>query len=325
MKRKYIYIFVFAVLLNVCIAFADTSLFPNIIGKTYCSEIVSKIMWCVFFDALLFFFAWKTELIFDMPYEIIMSRDIVWNLSKNDFKVRFVGSYLGIFWAFVNPLVTLLLYWFVFQFAFGSSDVDGYPYVLWLMGGLVPWFLIQEAIMNGTTALLEYAYLVKKVMFKVSVLPAIKILSACFIHIVFMAVAICVYICMGYLPSIYFFQLLYYFLCAVVFTLALVYATSAVVLFVRDLGQFISVFMQAFMWGTPILWNINIVPAAYQWIFKLNPAYYIITGYRDSLLYRVGVFQHMGYTLYFWCVVVLLLIISSLIFRRLRPHFSDVL
>lgn len=325
MKRKYIYILTFAIVLDVLICLMRVSPFPRLTGTGYYPELVGKAIWCGLFDLLLLFFMIKVQMIFDLPYEVLMKRELVWNLAKNDFKVRYVGSYLGIFWAFINPLVTILLYWIVFQYAFHSSDVEGYPFVLWLVSGLVPWFLIQDAVMNGTSALLEYAYLVKKVVFQVSVLPSVKVISACFVHVVFMAVVMLIFICMGYVPGIYWLQLLYYFLCAIAFTLAITYATSAVVLFVRDLGQFISVFMQVFMWATPIMWDIRIVPASFQWIFKLNPAYYIVTGYRDALLYHISIFQHMGHTLYFWSVVIVLLIMGSSIFRKLQPHFADVL
>ena len=326
MKRKYIYILIFTVILDILIILLGKSYFPDFIhGETY-PLFISKIIWCVLFDFLLLFFAIKSNVIFDMPYEIIVNRGIVWNLSKNDFKVRYVGSYLGIFWAFINPMVTIMIYWLVFQFAFKSQDVDGFPYVLWLVSGLVPWFLVQDSITTGTNALLEYAYLVKKVMFKISILPAIKIISAAIVHLMFMIIVMILFVILGYYPSvIYMIQLLYYFCCTLALSLAISYITSSVVLFVRDLGQFITVFMQVFMWASPILWRISIVPGQYQWIIKLNPAYYIIDGYRDSLLYHIDVFQHMAHTLYFWAIVIVLMTIGSNTFNKLRPHFADVL
>lgn len=325
MKKKYIYIIFFVIILNTVIMHVNVSSFPNLLQGGFFSSITSKLVWCFLFDVLCLFFALKTNIIFDMPYEILMNHKLVWDLAKNDFKVRFVGSYLGVFWAFINPLVTIILYWIVFQFAFKSTTTNGYPFVLWLVAGLVPWFLIQDAIMNGTNALLEYSYLVKKVVFRISVLPAVKVISACFIHSVFMIVTLLIYIFMGYFPSIYILQIIYYFIATIIYTLAITYATSALVLFIRDLGQFISVFMQVFMWATPILWDIKIVPIKLQWIFKLNPAYYIIEGYRDSLLFKISIFQHMGNTLYFWTVILFLLIIGSTIFKKLRPNFADVL
>lgn len=326
MKRKYIYILIITLILDFMIIIYGKSLFPDFIHGCNFPQHVSNIIWCILFDLLLLLFGIKSNIIFDMPYETILNYNLVWSLSKNDFKVRYVGSYLGIFWAFINPLVTILLYWIVFQFAFKSGDVDGYPFVLWLVSGLVPWFLIQDAIVSGSNALLEYAYLVKKVLFKVSVLPAIKIISASMVHIMFMVVVVVVFVCMGYFPGVIsLIQLLYYFIATIAFTLAITYVTSSIILFIRDLGQFIGVFMQVFMWASPIMWNVRIIPVNLRWIVKLNPAYYIINGYRDSLLYNIDIFQHMAQTLYFWSVVIVLLIIGSNIFAKLRPHFADVL
>lgn len=326
MKRKYIYIIIFAVLLDAMIVVFGKSAFPNILNGGNCSIYTSNLIWCVLYDLLLLFFGVKSDIIFDMPYETLVNYRLVWNLAKNDFKVRYVGSYLGVFWAFINPFVTIMLYWLVFQFAFKSEPVDGYPFVLWLISGLVPWFLIQDSIINGTNALLQYAYLVKKVLFKVSILPAIKIVSSAFVHLMFMVVVFLIFICMGYFPTFPFIlQLLYYFVCTLAFSLAIAYMTGAVVLFVRDLGQFISVFMQVFMWASPIMWRIDIIPKELRWIVKLNPAYYIVNGYRDSLLFHVDVFQHVAHTFYFWCAVIVFFIIGSRIFTKLRPHFADVL
>ena len=96
-------------------------LWPTLLEGGLLPLYLSNIIWCVYL----------------ILYETLRSYPLVWNLSKNDFKVRYVGSYLGIFWAFINPLVTILLYWTVFQFAFNNSDVDGFPFVLWLVAGLV--------------------------------------------------------------------------------------------------------------------------------------------------------------------------------------------
>lgn len=326
MKRKYILVCAAAVVFDALVFISrKAALFPDLIHGGTLPEITSKVVWCVLFDILMLMFGIKAQAIFDLPYEVVNNRGLVWDLSKNDFKVRYVGSYLGIFWAFINPLVTIVLYWVVFQFAFHSTDVDGQPFVLWLIAGLVPWFLIQDSINNGAMALMEYSYLVKKVLFKISVLPAVKVFSSCFIHLAFMIITMLIYILLGHYPDVYWFQLIYYFACAVVFTLALAYATSAIQPFVRDLSQFITVFLQVFMWATPIMWNVDMVPAKFLWIFKINPAFYIVTGYRDSLLFNVGIFEHMGYMLYFWVLMIILLLIGSNIFRKLKPHFADVL
>ena len=102
---------------------------------------------------------------------------------------------------------------------------------------------------------------------------------------------------------------------------------SAIVVFFRDLTQIISIFLQVGIWLTPIMWDVNML-ANYPWLiklFKLNPMYYIVTGYRDSMLGHVWFWNHWGWTVYFWIVTVVLFALGSWIFKRLKPHFADVL
>ena len=99
-------------------------------------------------------------------------RKLITQLAGNDFKTKYAGSYLGIVWAFVQPVVTILVYWFVFSAVRNPAGRE-VPFVLWMMAGLVPWFFFQDALNSGAGALIEYSYLVKKVVFKIEVLPVI--------------------------------------------------------------------------------------------------------------------------------------------------------
>ena len=131
----------------------------------------------------------------NMLKEIISNRKLIWDLSKNDFKTRFAGSYLGIIWAFVQPIVTVLVYWFVFEKGMHASGINlrsgiTAPFVLWLIAGLVPWFFFQEVLSGGTNALMEYSYLVKKVVFQIDILPIIKLISG-FVYIANVILYLC--------------------------------------------------------------------------------------------------------------------------------------
>ena len=252
-----------------------------------------------------------------LPAELYQNRKLVLSLAKNDFKTKYAGSYLGIVWAFIQPIVTILVYWFVFSVGLKAGTVSDYPFVLYLVSGIVPWFFFQDALNGGTNALIEYNYLVKKVVFKISILPIVKIISALFV--------LCA--CYGYTPSLYTLQIIYYSVCTFLFVLGLVYATSAIVIFFRDLTQLISIFLQVGVWLTPIMWDINML-SSHPWLiklFKLNPMYYVVTGYRDSMLGHIGIWNHASWTIYFWVVTILLFGLGSVIFKRLKPHFADVL
>ena len=149
--------------------------------------------------------------IFSLPADLYKNRRLVMKLAKNDFKTRYAGSYFGTFWAFVQPVVTILVYWFVFSVGFRSNtDELGVPFVLYLVAGIVPWFFFSDALSGGTNSLLEYNYLVKKVVFNISVLPVVKIISALFVHGFFVLLAIILYICNGRFPDWYYLQILYY-------------------------------------------------------------------------------------------------------------------
>ncbi len=268
---------------------------------------------------------------FIIPRELFQSRRLIWKLAKNDFKKRYAGSYLGFLWALVQPVVTVLMYWIVFDQVFDTkaqmvaSGVE-VPYVLFLTSGLVPWFFFSEAITNGTNALLEYSYLVKKVVFNISILPIIKLVAATFIHAFFVVVLLVVAICYGYFPTVYTLQVLYYSFCLFVLVLAMSYCSCAIVVFFRDLAQIINIGLQVGMWATPVLWNItmlnndNLIT-----LFKLNPLVYIVNGYRNAIYGDEWFFEHFYSSTYFWIFTVTLFCIGSLIFKRLKVHFADVL
>ena len=268
----------------------------------------------------------------NMLKEIISNRKLIWDLSKNDFKTRFAGSYLGIIWAFVQPIVTVLVYWFVFEKGMHASGINlrsgiTAPFVLWLIAGLVPWFFFQEVLSGGTNALMEYSYLVKKVVFQIDILPIIKLISALFVHLFFIAFAIFIYIIMGKTPIVQMAQLGYYTICAICLITALAYFTCSIVPFFRDFGTIINILMQVGMWACPIMWDMSTfkMPAKVEFLLKLNPLYYVVQGYRDSFMDGIWFFERPKMTIYFWVVTLIIGVIGFTVFRRLRVHFSDVL
>lgn len=264
-----------------------------------------------------------------LPMEVYQNRKLVASLAKNDFKTRYAGSYLGTIWAFVQPIVTVLVYWFVFGVVMQqrASGDRGLPFVLWLVAGLVPWFFLQEGLISGTNALLEYNYLVKKVVFNVRILPVVKVMSAIFVHFFFVGVVVALYAIMGYFPNLYYLQLIYYSFCVLMLVLAIVYLTSAVVVFFRDLSQIIGIALQVGVWMTPIMWDFTDLGlnSVLVKILQLNPMFYIVQGYRDSLINSVGFWEHPGLTAYFWIFTIIVLFIGTKLFKKLQVHFADVL
>lgn len=296
-------------------------------------ELIKKVIACVLIMISCVIFIAFYDKLTVLPVELYENRRLIWKLARNDFKKRYAGSYLGIIWAMVQPVVTVLMYWFVFENFMGAkaqllSNGVHIPYVLFLAAGLCPWFYFSEALTNGTTALLEYNYLVKKVVFKISILPIIKIIAATFIHLFFILVLLIVAALYGYFPTIYTIQLVYYSFCMFILVLGMSYTTCAIVVFFRDLSQIIAIALQVGMWATPILWNMSVLsdkPPIWNSIIKLNPLVYIVNGYRSSVCEKEWFFTDFYSTMYFWIFTVVVFGIGALIFKRLKVHFADVL
>lgn len=286
---------------------------------------INKIILCAAIDILLFGFFLFINKFSSLPIEVYRNRKLVMNLAKNDFKTKYAGSYLGMIWAFVQPIVTIAVYSFVFQVGFRSGAVMDCPFVLWLMAGLVPWFFFSDALNGGTSSLLEYSYLIKKVVFKISVIPIIKIISALFVHLFFVCITIILFAIFGYYPTLYTLQVVYYSFCMFIFVLALTYITCSVVIFFRDLGQVIAIFLQVGIWMTPIMWQETMIPENLRWILKLNPVYYVVNGYREALIDNRWFWQNPNQLVYFWFVTAILFALGCLVFKRLKIHFADVL
>ena len=256
---------------------------------------------------------------------IYRHRGMLWAMTKRDFKSVYLGSYLGIVWSFIHPLVTSLVLWLVFQMGFKSGPVEDAPFVLWLICGLYPWFFFSEALMNATNSVRQYDFLVKKVVFRVSFLPLIKIISSLLIHLFFIFVILCFMVAYSRPPDIYFIQIFYYLFCQIIFLTGIGWLTSSINVFLKDTAQFITVLISIGFWATPILWALEMVPDRFRIFVKLNPVFYIINGYRESFLHHVWFWHHWQWTLYFWSITCFLFILGALIFNRLRVHFADVL
>ena len=273
----------------------------------------------------------KFKAIVTMLLDLWRNRQLILRLSINDFKTRYAGSMMGIFWAFVQPVITVLVYWFVFEKGLraGSQAMGGVqvPFVLFLISGLVPWFYFSDAWTNGTSSLMSYSYLVKKVVFKISILPIVKVIASIYVHLFFTVLTIIIFWAYGYAPDLYSLQIIYYTFATFVLVLGLSYVTASIVGFFRDLSEIIGILLQIMVWVTPIMWNIEtgLVDGTLKTILKLNPMYYVVNGYRNALINKHWFWETPRQMLYFWLVALFILGVGMLVFKRLKPHFADVL
>lgn len=249
----------------------------------------------------------------------------LWQFAIDDFKQKYAGSALGALWAFLQPMITIVLYWFVFQLGFKSQPVADYPFVLWLMAGLVPWFFISEAVMNATSCLLDYSYLVKKVLFNIEILPIAKVLSVLFVQFALIIFAIVSFAIGGFYPDLCYIKLIIYVIYMFILITALGYITSTLFVFFKDTIQIVSIVTTVIFWLTPIVYSSDSMPEKVQKILMFNPVYYAIMGFRNVLVFRQWIWVSWQMALYYWIFAIVLLILGIKLFNKCRKHFADVL
>jgi lipopolysaccharide transport system permease protein/teichoic acid transport system permease protein len=257
--------------------------------------------------------------------DMYRSRATILELTKRDFIAKYLGSYLGLIWAFIQPTITILIFWFVFEMGFRSQPVADFPFILWLMAGIIPWYFFSDSLSGATSSVLDHSFLVKKMVFRVSILPIVKILSALIIHLFFITALFLMFYLHGYKPSVYHLQVFYYLFAIIFLNLGLSWITSSLIIFLKDVGQIIGMLLQFGLWITPIFWTLKMIPERFHGIIKLNPAYYFVEGYRDSFIYHTWFWERTTLTLYFWGLASFIFILGAVLFRKLRPHFADVI
>ncbi|AYF90917.1 MULTISPECIES: ABC transporter permease [unclassified Pseudomonas] len=247
---------------------------------------------------------------------------MVWN----EFNNKYLASYLGLFWAFAQPVSLIVVIWLVFELGLRQTNENGPPFPLWLATGLLPWLFLVESINGCCNSIVGKRFLVRRVSFRISLLPIISVLVALIVHLVLVSLLLSVLALMGIGPSIYWIQIPYFMLCALVLVLGGGWLISALVVFISDIKYLVAICIQFGFWCTPIVWGLDRLPEKYQVIAFVNPAAYIVDGYRKSLFGQEWFFSSgWTHTLAFWAWAVIVAIVGATVFRRLRPHFADVI
>lgn len=248
-------------------------------------------------------------------------------LAAADIVKTYRGSALGWTWAIIKPTVTIFVFWFAFDVGLrAAKPVNGFPFFLWLLAGIIPWFYMSEMLTQGSKTLKRYNYLVTKIKFPVSTISTFVSLSKLYVHLALLTVVILIFLISGYGIDVYFLQLpLYVGLMFLFFTAWSLFAAplSAVS---KDFANVISSLVTAIFWMSGIMWDANSIHI--DWLRRLlliNPVTYIATGYRNVFIYKRWFFEDRFATAAFALVLLFMVGLSLYTYHRLRREIADVL
>ena len=253
--------------------------------------------------------------------ELYEYREMIVSLIRRELRGKYKASVLGFLWTFLNPLFQLSIYTVVFSIILSSNIEDFY---LYLFVGLVPWNFFSASVAGGAGCVVSQENLIKKIYFPRMVLP-IACVSSAFINMLLTSIITFAFILFS--GKGFNVQALLWFpviaLIQYIFTLGICKLSSALTVFFRDLEYFLSIIMMAWMYLTPIMYKIDMVPENLRYLFNINPMTSIISAYQDILYYkRVPNLQ----TLITASVIgTAFLLLGSVVFNKLQKKFVEEL
>lgn len=257
--------------------------------------------------------------------ELFDKRDLILSLTTRNFKGAYFGSVLGMTWVLVEPLIYVLLLWFFFTKAIKFQPPAGYPFVPWLMATMALWNFFSLALSSSANTFKNHSFLLKRPEFNMAVLPVVNIITAMYIHAIFIALLIVMLVANEIPFTFYWFQSIYFLFATAILLLGLAWIAASLSLFIRDVGNIIGVLLQIGFWVSPIFWSLDTFPSGYRFLLELNPLSYVMEGYRKSFIYGQPFWTDVKGLLYFWSITLAVLLIGVFTYKKLRPHFGDVI
>ena len=258
----------------------------------------------------------------------IQYRQQIFKLAKADLIKTYRGAALGWAWAIIKPAVTIFVYWFTFQIGLrAGKNVEGFPFFLWLISGVIPWFYMSDMITGGSECIRKYSYLVTKMKFPISTIPTFFSISKFMVHLVLLAVMIIIFIIMGYPPDIYLLQLPIYMLLSFLFFTTFSLFASLLACMSKDFSNLVKSLVTAVFWLSGIIWNINTLKDI-PWLkalLKINPVTYLVEGYRNCFIHKTWIWESPKTLIAFLVILAVLTIAAIWVYRRLRKEIADVL
>jgi ABC-type polysaccharide/polyol phosphate export permease len=256
---------------------------------------------------------------------LVRYRGLIQSLVARELKARYRGSMLGFLWSFVNPLLLLLIYSFVFTTILPSRIEGVQPYALFLFSGLLPWTWFSSSLTEASGALIAGGNLIKKVLFPAEILPLVSVLAN-MVHF-FLGLPILILFLVVYQHPPDPWDLVWFPVAVAVqliFTAALGLALSALAVHFRDIRDILANLLTLWFFSTPIIYPWN-QPGLerFRVLFDLNPFTHLAVSYQEMLFFR-GPIGHWRWLLALGALSVVLFLAGYWMFDRLRDSFAEV-
>ncbi|KRM76599.1 ABC transporter permease [Secundilactobacillus collinoides] len=252
---------------------------------------------------------------------------IVFRISRYEDMASYQSHYLGLVWEYLYPLIQICIYWLVFGVGLKHGTSSGVDYLPWMVIGITPWFFMNRATLDASKSIYQRVNMVSKMKFPVSVLPSIRIISNLSSFWTMLVVSIFVGFLYGVRPNLYWFQSIYYFFAMMMLMLAFGIFNSAVSVLIRDYHILLQSVMRILFYLSGVLFNFETgsFPPVIVRIMQVNPFFYVVSGFRETLFGQGWFWQRPTLTLSFWFFVLFFLLVGSHLHYKFRARFVDLI
>ena len=253
-------------------------------------------------------------------------RGLIWNFIKRDISQKYVGSLLGLYWSVINPIITLIIYILVFGVFLKerlTGDSNIWDFALYFAAGFLPWTAFQTSVTRAAGSIVDNKNYIKKVPFPSEIFPIYVTFSEFVNLLISLGIFFALFVVLKGIPTIFILLLPLAIILQMMFTLSLAFFLSSGSVYFRDIPQMLGALFLVWFWATPIAYTVNLIPAKFQWIVTVNPAYYMLEMYRDALFY--GKIPDMDILVPFTVFSVVLFIASIWFFRKTKTGFGELL
>ncbi|MBV4461728.1 ABC transporter permease [Pseudomonas sp. SWRI79] len=273
----------------------------------------------------------KTSSLYGLSKNLILHRHLIFQMTKREVIGRYRGSVLGLLWSFLNPLMMLSVYTFVFSVVFKSrwgisppgTEESKTMFAIMLFAGLIVHAVFAEVINRSPSIVLSNVNYVKKVVFPLEILPIVTLGAALFHGLVSLSVLILAYVIFQGVPHLTILLAPVVMLPLIILILGLAWILASLGVYLQDVGQTTGIITTIMLFLSPVFFPLNSLPAQYQTIILLNPLTFIIEQMREIVIWgRLPDFMGLGVYL---IVSVFIAAAGYAWFQKTRSGFADVL
>lgn len=258
-------------------------------------------------------------------------RKQIGSLALFELKKRARGAVLGWAWLAIKPIIFIAVFWFALEVGLRAGDAssDAYPYFVWLVSGLIPWFYMSDMIGTGSDVLHRYTYLVNKVKFPLSGISTLYSLSTLIINAVLFIILFFIYGAYGMPWDAYLLQVPVLMLVMFVFWNMVSIMFSQLSGISKDFGQLMKALQQPLFWLSGILFNMSVLePAGFGWaanVMLFNPVTFFATAFRDAMCEKIWIWEDPALLWSFVAVFVVTAVVMTVVYKHFNEEVSDVL